>query len=143
MSFELRLVVTGHTPDGVSVVDTDERVPSRSPFEGYDGAEIWETVEPHTRIRIVELGPGHRSPMHRTHTVDYALLLEGECELLLDEGSVHLRAGDVVVQRGTNHAWHVVGDRPARFAFLLIDAEPLSFGGVELPDTMPAGVDPD
>ena len=143
MSFAVRRVVTGHTPDGVSVVDADERVPSRNPFEGYDGAELWETAGPHSLIRIVELAPGHRSPMHRTHTVDYAVLLEGECELVLDEGSVHLRAGDLVVQRGTNHAWRVVGDRPARFAFVLLDAEPLRFGGVELPDTMPAGVDPE
>jgi quercetin dioxygenase-like cupin family protein len=156
MSFAVRRIVTGHESDGAAVARSDERLASRNPVEGYHAVEIWESDSlpvrndesaregsgPRTRIRIAELAPGHRSPMHRTHTLDYAILLDGECDLHLDDGVVRLQAGDVVVQRGTNHAWHVVGDAPARFAFVLIDAEPLRYGGVELPDTMPAGIDP-
>ena len=69
--------------------------------------------------RIVE---GARHPfMHRTETVDYAIVLEGEIVLLLDEDDVHLKAGDVIIQRGTNHAWANRGDTLCRIAFILID----------------------
>lgn len=62
--------------------------------------------------------------MHATDSVDYALVLEGEIDMLLDDSEVHLRAGDVLVQQGTNHAWVNRGDRPCRIAFVLIDAAP-------------------
>jgi quercetin dioxygenase-like cupin family protein len=158
LSYEVRRVVTGHDAAGLAVVRSDERVASREAAPGYEPVEIWATTEfpvrneedappgqgPQSHIRIGHLAPGHRSPMHRTHTIDYAILLAGECELHLDGGEVvHLRAGDVVVQRGTNHAWVNASDEPARFAFVLLDAEPLVFDGVELPDTMPPGVHPD
>jgi quercetin dioxygenase-like cupin family protein len=75
-------------------------------------------------IRIGELGPGARSPMHQTPTLDYGICLEGECELELDGGeTVTLCAGDVVIQRGTNHVWHNVSARPCRFAWILLDAQ--------------------
>jgi len=64
--------------------------------------------------------------MHRTHTVDYIILLKGEVTLLVDEGEVDLKPMDVVVQRGTNHAWVNRGDAPAVLAGVLIDAEPVS-----------------
>ena len=65
---------------------------------------------------------GARHPfMHRTDTVDYAIVLEGEIDMLLDEDDVHLKAGDIVIQRGTNHAWANRGDRLCRIAFILID----------------------
>jgi uncharacterized cupin superfamily protein len=57
--------------------------------------------------------------------VDYAIVLSGEIYALMDEGEVLLRAGDVLVQRGTNHAWSNRTDAPARLAFVLIDAEPV------------------
>ncbi len=66
------------------------------------------------------------SYMHRTRTIDYAIVVEGEIDLLLDDSEVHLKAEDVVVQQGTNHAWVNRGSRTCRVAFVLIDAnEPL------------------
>jgi hypothetical protein len=76
----------------------------------------------------VEVGPlgAHRSPgMHRTHSIDYALILDGEIDMLLDDpkDDVHLKAGDVVIQNGTNHAWVNRSDKPCRIAFILIGAK--------------------
>ena len=59
--------------------------------------------------------------MHRTKTLDYAIVLSGEIYAVLDEGEVLLEAGDVLVQRGTNHAWSNRADQPAVVAFVLID----------------------
>ena len=59
--------------------------------------------------------------MHRTETVDYAIVLEGEIWAVMDEGETLLRAGDVLVQRGTNHAWANRSSKRARIAFILID----------------------
>jgi quercetin dioxygenase-like cupin family protein len=67
-----------------------------------------------------------RSPgMHRTRTVDYVVLLSGEITLLLDEGEVTLKPFDVVVQRGTSHAWSNRGNQPALLAIAMVDAEPV------------------
>jgi len=60
--------------------------------------------------------------MHRTKTIDYAIILSGEIYAVLDEAEVLLKAGDVLVQRGTNHAWSNRSDQPCRIAFVLIDA---------------------
>jgi naringenin degradation protein FdeH len=69
-------------------------------------------------------GRGGRHPiMHRTQTVDYAVILEGELTLLLDEEDVRLKAGDVVIQRGTNHGWRNLSDKPCRILFVLLDGE--------------------
>jgi len=62
---------------------------------------------------------------HKTASVDYAIVLSGEIYALMDEGEVLLQAGDVVIQRGTNHAWSNRTDAPATLAFVLIDAEPV------------------
>ena len=62
--------------------------------------------------------------MHRTKSIDYAIVLEGEIDMLLDDSEVHLGAGDVLVQRGTNHAWVNRGTKRCRIAFVLIDAKP-------------------
>lgn len=59
--------------------------------------------------------------MHRTETIDYGIVLEGEIVLILDRGETLVRAGDIVVQRGTNHAWSNRSDRTCRIAFVLID----------------------
>jgi len=61
--------------------------------------------------------------MHRTETIDYGIVLEGEVVLILDTGETTVRAGDIVIQRGTNHAWANRSDRPCRIAFILIDGE--------------------
>jgi len=81
-----------------------------------------------TVIRILDFLPGFskersgtRPFVHRTETVDYGIVLEGEIFLLLDDSELHLKAGDVVVQRGTDHAWENRSDRPARMAFVLVD----------------------
>ncbi len=66
--------------------------------------------------------PRHHG-MHRTRTIDYAIVLSGEIDMLLDDSEVHVKAGDVVIQRGTNHAWVNRGDAPCRIAFVLIDGK--------------------
>jgi mannose-6-phosphate isomerase-like protein (cupin superfamily) len=162
-----RRVVTGHTPDGVSVVVSDGPVPvSRQiPEDGVAFHEIWNTTgapapinavedvdpterelavpppERGTKIRINEFAPGFlneaglQSPVHRTESIDYGIVLEGEITLLLDDSEVTLRAGDVVVQRGTDHAWANRGGGVAKVAFILVDGafEP------ELLATLPDG----
>ena len=68
------------------------------------------------------LGRGGRHPlMHRTQTVDYAVVLEGEITMLLDDSEVHLKAGDVVIQRGTNHAWSNRSGKPVKMLYILMD----------------------
>ena len=61
--------------------------------------------------------------MHRTETIDYGIVLEGELVLIVDEGETTVRAGDIVVQRGTNHGWANRSDRNCRIAFILIDGK--------------------
>ena len=64
---------------------------------------------------------GEHPGMHRTTTVDYAIMLEGEIVAILDKKETTMRAGDVLIQRGTNHAWANRSDKPARMAFVLVD----------------------
>ena len=64
--------------------------------------------------------PGQHPGMHRTATVDYALMLQGELVAIMDKDETVLRAGDVLIQRGTNHAWANRSGAPARVAFVLI-----------------------
>jgi hypothetical protein len=67
-------------------------------------------------------GAGARHPyMHRTETIDYGIVLEGEVTLIVDEGETTVRAGDIVIQRGTNHGWANRSGRNCRIAFILID----------------------
>jgi len=61
--------------------------------------------------------------MHRTRSLDYAVIISGEIDMLLDEGEVHLKAGDVVVQQATNHSWVNRGREPCRVAFILIESQ--------------------
>src|SRR5258706_1861104 len=81
-----------------------------------------------TRFTVNDIPPGRIGPMHRTETVDYVIVLAGELEMQMDDSTVKLKAGDVLVQRGTNHAWINRGTVPARVAFILIDAKPLGIG---------------
>jgi uncharacterized cupin superfamily protein len=77
-----------------------------------------------TRPRFAELAasiPGMEADgFHRTDTIDYVMVLEGEIELELDAGSVRLGPGDCVVQRGTRHAWRNRGERPVRMAAVML-----------------------
>jgi hypothetical protein len=124
--------------------------PMRGPKVGADFFEIWsvtqpvpaltsvEPREPTERpftvmpaaghlIRVIDIYPAHmggkRTLMHRTKTLDYVVVIEGEVVLLLDDSEVVLKQSDVVVQRGTIHAWENRSDRMARIAFFHIDAE--------------------
>jgi len=67
----------------------------------------------------------HDPMMHRTATVDYAVVAKGEIYAVMDKGETLLKAGDVLVQRGTNHSWSVRGKEPCLVAFVLVSAEPL------------------
>ena len=150
----IRRVVTGHDAKGVAKILSDgpaTNVRSSRPgsastlmwstFEtpadisvGEDvedlGARVLGTAPPEngTRFTINDIPPGRPGVMHRTETLDYAIVLAGEVEMVMDDSSVLLKAGDVVIQRGTNHAWVNKGSEPARIAFVLIDAEPLGIG---------------
>lgn len=81
-----------------------------------------------TRIRINEFLPGHidehglQSPVHRTESIDYGIVLEGQITLVLDDSEVTAHAGDIVIQRGTDHAWVNRGDTVTRVAFVLVGA---------------------
>jgi mannose-6-phosphate isomerase-like protein (cupin superfamily) len=68
--------------------------------------------------------PARHAGMHRTASIDYAIIMDGEIDMLMDDSEVHLVAGDVVVQMGTNHAWANRGDKPCQIAFILIGANP-------------------
>ena len=162
MALQIRRVVTGHDANGKAIVASDERMNGVSaPARPYiSRCEIWSTdkmpvdnseeaataqkrgfVVRHnyvgsgqgTVVRITEFAPGAPKFMHRTETVDYAILLSGECDLELDDGkTVHLTQGDIVVQRGTMHAWVNNGSQPCTFAFILIDADPVEIAGEKL-----------
>ena len=88
-----------------------------------------EALDPNARMR--ELGaeaagkgrPPRHPLMHRTRSLDYAIILSGEIDMLLDDSEIRLKAGDVLVQQGTNHAWINRGTEVCRIAFVLIDAK--------------------
>ena len=143
-----RRIVTGHDERGVSVFVSDGPVPVvRTAPDGASFYEVWSTdampaplaateadptlsalsaltVPPApngTKIRINEFPPGAVSPVHRTQSVDYGIVLSGEVVLVLDDSETVLRAGDVAVQRGTNHRWENRTPDTARMAFILVD----------------------
>jgi quercetin dioxygenase-like cupin family protein len=168
MALEIRRIVTGHDQNGKAIVASDERIAAAaSPARPYiSRVEVWSTDEmpvdnseaaaaaqrqgfvvrhnyvgsgQGTVVRITEFAPGAPKFMHRTETVDYAILLSGECDLELDNGkTVHMKAGDIVVQRGTMHAWVNNGTMPCVFAFILIDADPVEVAGRKLTTHYPA-----
>ncbi|MBE90838.1 MAG: cupin [Rhodospirillaceae bacterium] len=146
MSLEVRRVVTGHDENGKAVVVTDEIATNvRSLRPGGQSAVVWASdkmppdlrddkdishdvkstiFENGTVCRIAQFDPGIERRMHRTASLDYAIILEGEIDMELDDGeSVHLKQGDVAIQRGTNHCWVNNGTAPCKLAFILIHAE--------------------
>jgi mannose-6-phosphate isomerase-like protein (cupin superfamily) len=96
-------------------------------------AEIAKLPVDDMHKQISHDGPGaskYRPPthpfMHRTRSIDYAIVMSGEIDMKLDEEEIHLKEGDVLVQQGTNHAWINRSGKPCRIAFILIDAaEPM------------------
>jgi quercetin dioxygenase-like cupin family protein len=71
-------------------------------------------------MRIIRYEPGVAKRWHRTDSIDYAVVLSGEIYMQLDEEEVHLKAGDVMIQRGTMHNWVNRGTEPCLIAFILI-----------------------
>jgi mannose-6-phosphate isomerase-like protein (cupin superfamily) len=76
-------------------------------------------------LQAADKGGARHLGFHKTSSIDYAIVLSGEIHALMDEGEVLLKAGDVLIQRGTNHAWSNRTDQPCYVAFVLIDAEPV------------------
>ena len=150
----IRRVVTGHDANKVAKVLMDAPATnSKGPGTGLVSTLIWSTdrtpalvpigeeIEDMgarmlgsapppsgSRFTVIEFPPGVVSAMHRTETIDYVIVIEGEIDMDMDDSTVKLRHGDVMVQRGTNHAWVNRSDKKARVAFVLIDAEPLGIG---------------
>ena len=101
---------------GSSIEDTGNRIlGSAPPVNG-------------TRFAILDFPPGNTAVTHRTETLDYVIVLEGEIEMDMDDSTVKLSAGDVLIQRGTNHTWMNRSQQRARIAVVLIDAKPLGIG---------------
>jgi quercetin dioxygenase-like cupin family protein len=148
----VRRVVTGHDRLGKAVVTIDEVMTPQSIPTGaalftkvwttatspadnddlFDGSrrESGLTVPGGTVLRIVDIPVGARSPMHRANSLDYGIVLDGEMDMQLDSGEVvRLSAGDIVVQRGTIHAWINNSGKPTRMAFVLVDARPATAAG--------------
>lgn len=168
--FAIRRIVTGHDAKGRAVivqdgVATNQKIRPHGTVStllwGSDEtpAELWtdedygardSNIEPPPEgswFRIVEYpagGPGRR---HRTDTVDYVVCLSGEIDMELDDGlTVHMAAGDVMVQQGTYHSWINRGNEPCRIAFCLIDAKRREDGSLSGPGSQhiaPANPFPD
>jgi quercetin dioxygenase-like cupin family protein len=155
MALRVRRVITGHDDTGRAIVKIDE-VASHT-FVGRPGAtgiNVWTTqgfpvnndgaedlglrkvgttVESGTIFRILEFAPGLAARNHRTDSIDYIVVLSGEIDMELDDSTVHLRAGDVMVQRGTIHNWVNNGTAPCVLAVILIAAKSVEAGGKVLP----------
>jgi mannose-6-phosphate isomerase-like protein (cupin superfamily) len=151
MAVHVRRVVTGHDANGRAVVKIDEvskNIVSSRP--GATACVVWTTesfpvnntgdadeglrktgttLKNGTVFRIVEFGPGVAPRNHRTDSIDYAVVVSGEIDMEMDDSVVHLKAGDVLVQRGTIHNWINRGSQPCVIAFILIDAKPVEAGG--------------
>jgi quercetin dioxygenase-like cupin family protein len=155
MAINIRRVVTGHDDQGRAKVLIDEQVTNT--FSHRKGAEfsvIWSSegfpvnndgdedpskkkigtfIDNGTVFRIVSFAPGVAPRNHRTSSIDYAVVMSGEIDMVLDIGTVTLKAGDVLVQRGTIHDWVNNGDIPCVIAFTLITAKPVAIDGKPLP----------
>ena len=81
-----------------------------------------------SRFAVIDFPPGNPIVCHRTETLDYVIVLEGEIEMDMDDSTVRLKAGDILVQRGTNHGWANRSAARARIAVVLLDAVPLGIG---------------
>lgn len=160
-SSPVRRIVTGHNKAGRAIFKSDDLLPVK-PIPSGDAAFslVWTTatvpadnndeIDGRSReagltlnqgsvIRIVDMLPGGTSPMHRTNSIDYGIVLSGEVELELDDGVVTTAGpGDIIVQRGTMHLWR---NRSAtdvcRIVFVLIEAKPVLVGGVPLEEDKP------
>jgi len=150
MALVVRRIVTGYDANGKSIVIEDapsKTVMARRP--GMESTVIWATDRPvpdlgsdtdisagvksttvvnGTVCRIGLFNPGVAARVHRTESIDYAIVLSGEMDMELDDEVVHIRQGDVIVQRGTVHNWVNNGAEPCMMAFILIHAKLPEFG---------------
>lgn len=150
----IKRIVTGHDGSGKTVVWMDGTVKNQKfPGPGMTastlmwvtdetpadfnvdvdaGARIVGTTPPTggTRFCIIDFQPGNEAHMHRTDTIDYVICMLGEIDMDMDDSTVHLKAGDIMIQRGTNHAWVNRGAELARLAFVLVDGKPKRAGSV-------------
>lgn len=145
MSFAPRRIVTGHDAHGRATVVRDEVVDNvTARRSGHRSFVLWSTdevpadleapvdgattslsersVDRGTVFRIVEYAPGVASAPHQTDSIDYAVVVAGEIDLVVDDKAVHLKPGDALVQRGTAHDWVNSGDVPCVIAFCLVGA---------------------
>ncbi|KAH7162917.1 hypothetical protein B0J13DRAFT_24099 [Dactylonectria estremocensis] len=84
-------------------------------------------------VRVIDFWPGTPGIMHRTASVDYGVVLEGEVECILDGGALRtFRRGDIIIQRGTNHAWKNTSNEIARVFVTLLPTPPVKIQGKEL-----------
>ena len=148
----IRRIVTGHNEQGLAIVALDERVQGEVVTQVWgtdkvpsDNISDWTygysqpgpTVPTGSALRMVDINPGYRSAMHRTNSIDYVFILDGQLEMELDGGEwVHLTAGDVVIQRGTNHAWENKSNAICRLASVLVAADPYEHKGKPLEATL-------
>jgi mannose-6-phosphate isomerase-like protein (cupin superfamily) len=150
MALQIRRVVTAHNASGRAVVKIDEVAKNLvSSRPGATACVVWTTegfpvdntgeedaglrktgttLDNGTVFRILELAPGVTRRNHRTDSIDYAVVMSGEVDMELDDATVHLKAGDVLVQRGTIHNWVNRGSEPCVIAFVLIAAMPVAVG---------------
>jgi quercetin dioxygenase-like cupin family protein len=153
-------VVTGHDANGRAVFKSEDVSPTKLiPSGDARFLLIWttETVPADNNdetdgrlrdagltlnqgsvIRIVDMLPGKESPMHRTNSIDYGIILKGEIELELEDGAKRtVREGGIIIQRGTNHLWRNVTNEPTRIAFILIEAPAYMHNGQPLAEHKP------
>ena len=140
---KIRRVVTGHNEEGKAIVKWDSEIESVPGRPGFSRAEMWATDQLPPKLtdedpitwevgttiangsvfRIIKFEPGVAGRRHVTDSIDYAIVLSGEIDMLLDEAEVHLKAGDVLIQRATVHDWENRGTEPCVIAFVLIATE--------------------
>ena len=122
----------GYTTKGFPVeLSNDDDIETFKPY--LDNAP-GIVVSDGTVLRFVDMAPGHLSPMHRTVSLDYGVVIEGDIELVLDSGETRpMKRGDIAIQRGTNHAWRNTSNTAwARMMFVLQPCKPIQIAGKTL-----------
>jgi mannose-6-phosphate isomerase-like protein (cupin superfamily) len=130
--------ITDDTPPSLSRKETANRPIGVSPpdngtkFRLVEFAPLTPEIEAKLPPEMIMKGVSHppakgvpvKHPMmHRTRSLDYAVILSGEIDMMLDDSSVHLQQGDVIVQQATNHGWVNYGTKPCRILFVLMDSK--------------------
>lgn len=113
-----------HPPPRGTVFRISEIGPETEAVRSMNAAQAKDMFKAMGNENASTFGQNQRHPfMHRTETIDYAVVLEGEIVMLLDDQDVHLKVGDVVIQRGTNHAWSNRSSKPCKMLYVLIDGD--------------------